>query len=66
MPTSDSSITRPLVDFNAVKVELEEFDNTSCIVHAVETTNVKMQDIASNESTGMLMFIQVIVSLTDT
>ena len=48
-------MTRPLVDFNAVKVELEEPDDTSCIVHAAETTNVKIEDIASNESLGMLM-----------
>ena len=45
----------PLLDFNAVKVELEEPDDTSCIVHAAETTNVKIENIASNESTGMLM-----------
>ena len=55
LPTSDSYMERPVLDVNAVKVELEELDELSYMVYPAENTNVKIEDITSNESTGRLM-----------
>ena len=57
LQSSDSYLERPQLDFNAVKVEIEEPDDSSRIVQAAETTNIKMEDIAANESTGELMLV---------
>ena len=46
---------RSQLDLHVVKVELEEPDDTSYIVHATETTSVKIENIASSKSIGALM-----------
>ena len=45
----------PQLDLNTFKVELEELEDKSYIVHATETTDVRSEDAAANEFTGGLM-----------
>ena len=52
-----SDMERSQLDLNAVKVELEEPEDTFLIVHAAETINFKKEDIPSNEFTGRLMLV---------
>ena len=43
------------VDLDAVKVELVETEDTSCIFNAAETMYVKMEDLTSIKFSGELM-----------